>query len=60
MLFCKVPKGYCRYCGEKCSKFKVDKKNPHISKCKLLNRTISRTTPSGDAIIKSPRWCPRR
>lgn len=55
MLFCKVPKGYCRYCGEKCSKFKVDKKNPHISKCKLLNRTISQTTPSGDAIIKSPR-----
>ena len=60
MLFCKVKKGYCRYCGETCPKFKLDKKNPKISICKANGKVISETTPSGDAIIKSPGWCPKK
>lgn len=60
MLFYKMPKGYCRNCGSKCSKFKLNRKNPHISKCKSANRIISKTTPLGDAVIKAPPWCPKR
>ena len=68
MLFSKskCKKGYCRYCGEVCSNFKLDKQNPHISICKSKNgffkdgRTISTTTPSGGAIIKAPDWCPKK
>ena len=69
MLFskCKCKKGYCRYCGEECPNFKLDKQNPHISICKFLKtgmfkdgRVISKTTPSGGAIIKAPDWCPKK
>jgi hypothetical protein len=63
MLFSKrkCKEGYCRYCGEQCSSFKLDKNKPNISTCKLKNgRTISETTPSGGAIIKAPVWCPKK
>jgi len=52
-------KEYCRYCGKKCRNFKLDKKNPHISTCKMNQRIISQTTPKGDAIVKAPSWCPK-
>jgi len=61
MLFFKPKKGYCRYAGRTCPKFKTDKKKKCFSFCNASGKIISETTPKGDnTIIKAPHWCPRK